>query len=296
MIRPRRFVGNAQTLASNRFQDPAVPQTGIGRAAQREFDGFAARLDRCGVRVHAFAGHAELDCPDEVFPNNWLSLHADGTVVIYPMLAPNRRSERRPELLDELRRHGYRIERVLDLSRLEEQGRFLEGTGSLVLDRAQRIAYGCLSPRTHGDALAELGRRLCYEVVAFEAADRGGFPIYHTNVLMSVGTGFAVICAAAIRDRAQRRHVLDTLRSSGRGVLEIDIEQMHAFAGNLLELRSTCGPIIVLSATALAALDESQAGALRSHGALVTADIPTIERYGGGSVRCMLAEVHLPRA
>jgi hypothetical protein len=296
MIRPAHFGSNAETLGSNYFQNPAPAATDVAAAAQREFGALAAQLGAAGVRVHCFQGQPQALVPDEVFPNNWLSLHADGTAVLYPMMAESRRRERRPELVEALQRqHGYRVERIVDLTHLEQHGQYLEGTGSLVLDRVQRIAYACLSPRTHPDALAQFGSELGYEIVPFRATDRSTNAIYHTNVLMSVGAKFVAICTNAIRDAAERERLLDRLDASGREVIDLSFDQLHAFAGNLLALRAGNREIIALSTTALASLDETQAGALGTYGEVVTADIGTIEKYGGGSVRCMLAEVHLPK-
>jgi hypothetical protein len=297
MIRPARFASNAETAASNFFQATAPADAAIATRAEREFDALASRLAAAGVRVHEFPGRADGSAPDEVFPNNWLSLHADGTAVLYPMLAENRRRERRPELLDELRaRHGYRVDRVVDLTPFERRGQYLEGTGSVVLDRINRTAYACWSPRTHPEPLAELGRRLGYEISAFDAADRAGRAIYHTNVLMSVGTHFAAVCTAALRAAAPRAALRRRLEQTGRDLIELTFEQLHAFAGNMLELRGASGTVIALSTAALASLDVARRRALERHGELVAADVGTIERYGGGSVRCMLAEVHLPRS
>jgi hypothetical protein len=295
MIRPARFAGNPETAASNRFQAAARADRGVAARAAREFDGLAVALAAAGVRVHAFAGARDADLPDEVFPNNWVSFHADGTAVLYPLLAPNRRRERRPELIDALRdEHGYRIAHVVDLTSLESRGQYLEGTGSLVLDRVNRIAYACRSPRTHDLALVELGRVLGYETRAFDAMDRDGHPIYHTNVLLSIGTRFAVLCSSALRDAAERRQLIQRLAES-REVIDLSFEQLHSFAGNLLELRARAAPVIALSKTALGSLRGPQRRALEAHGELVVADIGTIETHGGGSVRCMLAEVALPR-
>jgi hypothetical protein len=296
MIRPARFGTNAETLGSNHFQEIHDSNTAAAVAANaaRELDELAVALAAAGVHVHAFAGQRDSPSPDEVFPNNWVSFHADGTVVLYPLLAPSRRRERRPELLDELRRRNYRVSRVIDLSLLEQQGLFLEGTGSLVLDRTNRVAYACRSPRTSAEALSEFGRSLGYETMLFDAVDGNGRAIYHTNVLLSVGSGFAVLCAAAVRDGAQRRAIVRRLEASGRELLEITFEQLQAFAGNLLELRALDSPVIALSKTALGSLDPGQQRTLERHGGLVAADVGTIERYGGGSVRCMLAEIFLP--
>jgi hypothetical protein len=297
MIRPAAFGRNAETAASNYFQSTHAPTAAATVAANavREFDGLAVALAAAGVDVHAFAGQPQSPPPDEVFPNNWVSFHADGTVVLYPMLAPSRRRERRPAVLDDLREHGYRVSRVVDLTTLEQQGSFLEGTGSVVLDRTNRIAYACRSPRTADRALAELGGALGYEIVAFDAADRDGRAIYHTNVLMSVGSSFAVLCTAALADPALRRTVVERLAATRHELVELRFGQLHAFAGNLLELRAGSSPVIALSTTAWASLDPAQHRVLERHGEIVAADVGTIERHGGGSVRCMLAELFLPR-
>jgi hypothetical protein len=296
MIRPARFAANPETASSNRFQAASRRDSDVAARAAREFDGLAVALAAAGVRVHAFAGARDADLPDEVFPNNWVSFHADGTAVLYPLLAPSRRRERRLELLDALRdEHGYRLARVVDFSALERRGEFLEGTGSLALDRVRRVAYACRSPRTHDAALGEVGRALGYETHAFDAADRDGHAIYHTNVLLALGTRFAVFCSSAVRDKGERRRIVARL-AEHREVIDLSFEQLHAFAGNLLELRGGDAPVIALSATAFASLRGAQRRALEAHGELVVADVGTIETHGGGSVRCMLAEVALPRA
>jgi hypothetical protein len=297
MVRPAAFASNPQTVPSNAFQAFAAKTPEIQRRARLEFDGTVAALEDAGVRVHVFAGLADYDAPDEVFPNNWVSFHADGTAVLYPLLAPNRRLERRADLVAALEReHGYTLARVIDLSEHEVEGRYLEGTGSLVLDRINRVAYTCRSPRTDLDALADFSARLGYEPVVFDAVDATGRPVYHTNVVMSVGTSFAIVCTEAIRDPAHRARVVETLEASQRPVIEIEFAQMHDFAANLLELASRDGPVIALSAHAHEALDDEQRRRLARYGELAIAEIPTIEAYGGGSVRCMLAEIHLPRA
>jgi hypothetical protein len=295
MIRPARFAANPETATSNRFQTAAPTDPEVAALAAHEFDVLAVALAAAGVRVHAFAGARDADLPDEVFPNNWVSFHADGTAVLYPLLAPNRRRERRPELVDALRAQGYRVARVVDLTHFEPRNQYLEGTGSLVLDRVNRVAYACRSPRTHDAPLTELGRALGYETRAFGAADRDGHAIYHTNVLLSIGTSFAVVASSALRDDGERRDVVAGL-AEHREVIELSLEQLHSFAGNLLELRAGDAPVIALSAAALASLRAPQRRALEAHGELVVANIGTIEKHGGGSVRCMLAEVALPRA
>lgn len=297
MVRPARFGHNAETAGSNFFQRAAELPGDEAASALREFDALALALARAGVRVLEFAGQRNAALPDEVFPNNWLSLHADGTAVLYPLLAPIRRRERRTDVLAELReRHGYRIGRVVDLTQFENRGEFLEGTGSLVLDRQHHIAYACLSPRAHVAPLAELARALGYETVAFSAVDRAGRPIYHTNVLLAIGTRFAAVCTATIADPTERRAVVARLEATGHELVDLGFDQLEAFAGNLLELRGSRGPVIALSASALRSLDDGARRTLERHGELVTTDVATIERVGGGSVRCMLAEVPLPTA
>jgi hypothetical protein len=299
MIRPAAFSRNEVTRPSNRFQSAeAAPDAAeTAAAALAEFDALAGLLTQHGVDVHVFAGRAAQTLPDEVFPNNWLSTHANGTVVLYPLMAWNRRPERRRDVLDDLQQHGegFRIDRVVDLTKLEDAGHFLEGTGSLVLDRANRIGFACLSPRTHVEALRAFARELDYGIVTFEAGDRDGHALYHTNVMLSLGERFAVVCLSAIRDIEERYRVLNRLEKSNREVVELNYTQLHSFAGNLIELKGTSGNVIVLSTRAAASLKDDQRAALGRHGTLVTANIDTIETYGGGSVRCMLAEVFLPR-
>lgn len=297
MVRPARFGHNAETAGSNFFQRGPDLAGDEAADALREFDALALALSRAGVRVHEFGGQPEAALPDEIFPNNWLSLHADGTAVLYPLLAPIRRRERRTDVLAALRgQHGYRIGPVVDLTHFEDRGEFLEGTGSLVLDRQHRTAYACLSPRTHATPLAEFGRTLGYEAATFRAVDRAGRPIYHTNVLLAIGTRFAAVCTAAIADPAERRAVVARLKDTGHEIVNLSFDQLEAFAGNLLELDGTHGPVIALSAAALRSLDAGARRTLERHGGLVSADVATIERIGGGSVRCMLAEIPLPTA
>lgn len=295
MIRPARFGANPETAASNRFQ-----QGGAARdaplEAQREFDTLAARLARAGVAVHVVNDSAEPAKPDACFPNNWVSFHDDGSVVRYPLLAASRRLERRDEAIDVLRRAGYRIARTIDLSGWEDRGEFLEGTGSLVLDRCHRIAYACWSPRTTPAALADFAARLGYRVVSFDARGPDDQAIYHTNVMLAIGARFAVLCADAIPDPGQRAAVLRELEQSGHEPIVISVAQMNGFAGNLLALCAGDGrPLIAMSDAAWNCLAVRERRALERQGEIVTAPIPVIERHGGGSVRCMIAEVFLPR-
>lgn len=298
MIRPMRFESNPLTAESNAFQqqtrDPDPKR--VQADAQAEFDGLVAALRKAGIEVVVFDDTNEPHTPDAVFPNNWLSTHTDGTAVMYPMMATNRRPERRPDLVESLSRdHGFRVEQVIDFGPRAAEERFLEGTGSMVLDRVNRVAYACLSPRTDPELLAEFGQRLDYEVIAFDGFDKGGIPIYHTNVMMCIGSGFVVICADSIG--ADRRDaVLEKLRAGGLEIVEISLDQMLSFAGNMLELENADGDaILAMSAQALASLDASQVERLAAHAKIVSAPIDTIETSAGGSVRCMLAEIHLPR-
>ncbi|HEU0224222.1 MAG TPA: arginine deiminase-related protein [Steroidobacteraceae bacterium] len=295
MIRPARFGANPETAESNRFQQGDAG-AGAASAAWREFDGLVEKLRAAGVEVHVAEDTPDPPKPDACFPNNWVSFHADGTAVLYPMMAPSRRAERRPELVERLRDAGFRIARTVDLSGWESRGEFLEGTGSLVLDRCHRIAYACRSPRTTAAALADFAARLGYRTVVFDARGPAAEPLYHTNVMMAIGEGFAVVCAEAIPDAGERMAVLGGLAAAGHEPIEIGAGAMHGFAGNLLALRSRDGAqLIAMSEAAWASLPAAARAALERHGRIVTGAIPVIERHGGGSVRCMIAEVFLPR-
>jgi hypothetical protein len=298
MIRPVRFVGNTQTADSNHFQHRDVKTNAATSQAQalQEFDALVTNLRKAGVYVHVVADTPEPHKPDSIFPNNWVSFHADGTVVLYPMLAVNRRQERRMDILQSLSSEGFRIKQTVDLSGHELSEQFLEGTGSLILDRVHRIAYACLSPRTDLDVLGDFAQRLDYELVTFDATDAQGAAIYHTNVLLCIGTRFAALCTEAISAH-ERAGVLQALRSTGHEVIEITLGQMLRFAGNVLELRDERGELCVaMSQSAFDAFTEEQRQRLQAlAGPLVVTAIPTIEHLGGGSVRCMLAELFLPK-
>ncbi|HET6628929.1 MAG TPA: arginine deiminase-related protein [Woeseiaceae bacterium] len=299
MVRPARFESNPQTAASNRFQgnldaSPAEQQA----AALREFEDLQSALEASGVRALVFDDTPEPHTPDAIFPNNWVSLHADGTVVLYPMEAENRRTERRHDIVEALaEQHGFLVRDIVDLTHHESDGHYLEGTGSLVLDRVNHIAYACLSSRTHLDPLGDFAQRLDYDIVSFDAVDAGGAPIYHTNVLMNVGEALAVICADAIAREDQRKAVLERLEKSGHRILLLSFAQLQAFAGNMLELRSSSGGrVVTMSQRARDALTDAQLDLLQANGEILSAPIDAIERSAGGSVRCMLAEIHLPTA
>jgi hypothetical protein len=299
MIRPTRFQSNPQTADSNAFQtEPDASPAEQQRAALPEFEGLVAALRDAGIDVVVFDDTPEPHTPDSVFPNNWVSFHADGTVVIYPMEAENRRGERRMDIIDGLGTElGFQVRQVVDLSHHEANGHFLEGTGSMVLDRVNRIAYACLSSRTHLDVLGDFAQRMDYDVVAFEAVDQDGVPIYHTNVLMNVGERLAVICDGAISRDDQRTAVLERLESTGHEIISLSFDQLLAFAGNMLELRAADGvPVIAMSRRAWNSLSEDQRAVFEANGRIVAAAIDDIEDSAGGSVRCMLAEIHLPKS
>lgn len=297
MVRPARFESNPQTAASNRFQEnPDAAPAEQHAAALREFTNLQKALEASGVRALVFDDTPEPHTPDAIFPNNWVSFHADGTVVLYPMEAENRRRERRHDIVEALaEEHGFLVREIVDLTHHESNGHYLEGTGSLVLDRVNHIAYACLSSRTHLDPLGDFAQRLDYDIVSFDAVDEGGAAIYHTNVLMNVGEELAVICADAIPRDDQRAAVLESLEQSGHRILMLSFAQLQAFAGNMLELRSSSGArVVAMSQRARDALTAAQLDMLQTNGEILSAPIDAIERSAGGSVRCMLAEIHLP--
>src|ERR1700676_643097 len=298
MVRPASFGFNPQTAASNAFQQAAdSPEAAHAQLlALAEFDVLAQAVQGAGVEVLIAADTPLPAKPDAIFPNNWVSFHSDGTVALYPLLAPNRRWERREEILEQVvREGGFRVSRTVDLTHREAEGKFLEGTGSLVLDRAHRVAYASLSPRTDLDVLGEFAQLLDYELVTFEAQGADAQPVYHTNVVMAIGTRFAVVCGEAIAQQPHREAVFNRLRAAGHDIVDITQRQMFEFAGNLLELAPAGGRVIALSTTAWRCLGTAQRRVLESHADVIPAAIPTIERIGGGGVRCMLAELHLPK-
>ena len=293
MVEPAAFGFHAEAAESNTFARAGVE---AADAAISEFHGLAEALARAGVEILKLEDSEEPKKPDAIFPNNWVSFHEDGTVVLYPMATEARRLERNFEgLRNLLVKAGFDIRNVIDLSFHERHGHFLEGTGSLILDRLQRRAYANLSPRTDAVVIADFDDRLDYSTLVFDARDRSGKPIYHTNVLMSLGVRFAVLCNEAVAEE-YREVLIGEIESSGRTLIEVDYEQMRQFACNLIELRGGGGPLIALSSAARRSFRPEQRRMIERFGELVEADIPTIEAVGGGSVRCMIADVHLPRA
>ena len=295
MIRPYRFHPNPETAADNAFQqaiaEGEMPE--ISAAAQREFDAAVETLRGAAVTVHVVDDTATPEKPDAVFPNNWFSTHHDGRVALYPMYSAARRRERRHDLIDELRKH-YRITDVVDYSSCEEQGHCLEGTGSLVLDHVHKIAYASLSHRTHPDVLKRFGDDFGYEPVMFRSQSADGRPVYHTNVVMCVGSEFALVGLEMIPLESERVGVQNLLEATQHEVIELSAEQIAEFAGNAIELHNAKGEkLLVMSARAAAALSPEQRATIQQYARLVPLTLPTIE-LAGGSARCMIATVHLP--
>ncbi|MBD1391881.1 citrulline utilization hydrolase CtlX [Mucilaginibacter glaciei] len=295
MIRPVAFGFNAQTADSNAFQIQHTDQQLVQQKAQQEFDGFVTLLRHNGVSVTVIEDTAEPHTPDSIFPNNWVSFHESGDIILYPMQAANRRLERREDIIRQLERN-FKANHVIDLSSFEAKDQFLEGTGSMVLDRVNKIAYACLSPRTNAEVLQAFCDYIKYTSITFNAYDQRGQAIYHTNVLMAIGSQFAVICLDSITDAQEKEAVTASLQSTGKEIIAITFEQMNRFAGNMLEVKNNAGEkLIVMSQTAFNSLTNAQKTTLSKYGKLVYADINAIETNGGGSARCMMAEVHLER-
>jgi len=291
MVRPVNFGFNAQTAESNAFQKNGE-QAEVQQKALQEFDAFVKILRQNGIEVTVMEDTPEPHTPDSIFPNNWVSFQEDGTVFLYPMQAENRRLERK---VFRSIKEAFEVKHIFDLSYFEQQNQFLEGTGSMVLDRENKRAYACLSPRTNAEVLAEFCRLSGYKTVLFHAADQAGKAIYHTNVLMAIGDRFAVICLDSIPDEAEKASVKEALQLAGKETVAISLEQMNAFAGNMLQLKNQSGGILlVLSETAFLSLKEAQIKTLEKYGKLVYSSLNTIETNGGGSARCMMAEVFLP--
>lgn len=291
MVRPHHFRPNPGTLVDNAYQSvPTGSAAQVARAAYREVTTMAQTLRDAGVGVHLFEDLGT-STPDSVFPNNWLSTDPAGAVSVFPMHCPNRRAERRVDLLAELARH-YTVTRVHDYSEYEREGLFLEGTGSMVLDHRARRAYACRSLRTSEPLLRRFCDEFGYKPVVFDAVDEHGVPIYHSNVLMSVGTSTALIGMEALPSPVDRARVRRELESTGHEVVALTREQVASFAGNALELSTPTGNVLVMSARGLASLDAHQRAAIERATPILPMSIPTIE-HAGGSARCMLAGVHL---
>lgn len=294
MVRPRNFGYNPETAKDNVFQVPveegqlkAVAEAGI-----REFDGLVEVLRDAGVEVHVIQDEDKPEKRDALYPNNWITTHDDGVIVTYPMLSPSRRLERRPEIIDYLSEH-FMVTRWLRFESWEEQDLILEGTGSMILDRENRIVYCSLSQRADEKALEEWAQTMRYQVCSFHSEGESGKPIYHTNVLMALGTTHAVVCLDVIPDAAERQKLVDQLKNTGKKILEISNDQVDEFAGNMLELKGKDGPVWAMSSSAYGALTPAQREELSNGGkiTLIHSDLSTIEQHGGGSARCMMAEL-----
>jgi hypothetical protein len=293
MIRPVDFKFNEQTAGNNMFQI-ASSDSDVQTQALKEFDGFVDLLRKNDVDVTVVDDTLQPETPDSIFPNNWVSFHEDGSVYLYPMFSENRRLERRRDILDGLK-ENFEVNHISDLSFYEQQYAFLEGTGSMVLDRTNKIAYACLSVRTDEEVLNNFCMLTGYQPVPFQAVDGSNFPIYHTNVMMCIGDRFAVICLDSIRNPEEKLNVTVSLKSSGKEIIEISLEQMNKFAGNMLQVANATGEsLLVMSEQAYLSLNAEQITALEQYSRIIYAPLYTIEKNGGGSARCMLAEIHLP--
>ena len=302
MIRPVAFRMNEQTTVNNYYQkviDGLSPET-VNTKAQEEFDTLVNKLRIVGVDVTVVDDTLEPSTPDSIFPNNWISFHDSGDVALYPMFAENRRLERREEILDILEDKGFEVSEIMDYSSAEDDGFFLEGTGSIVLDRENDKAYCALSPRADEELFIEFCEDFEYTPVIFEAFQTIGKErkiLYHTNLMMCVADTFAVICADCIDDKKERKMVLDSLKSDGKEVVLITEEQMNNFAGNMLELQGTDERrYLIMSASAHKSLTKKQIAQLEEHITIISSSLDTIEACGGGSARCMMAEIFLPTA
>ncbi len=301
MIRPVSFRMNEQTSVNNYYQKSLkemLPNT-INTKAQEEFDAYVEKLESYGVQVVVVSDTKEFDTPDSIFPNNWISFHADGTVAIYPMFAENRRLERREDVLEELEKQGFLIENIVDYTSAEEQQVFLEGTGSMILDRENKKAYCALSPRADEELFIEFCEDFEYTPVVFTANQTvNGVreAIYHTNVMMCVAETFAVVCLSSIDDKKERKNVLKHLKEDKKQVIDISEEQVNNFAGNMLQVKGENGELfLVMSQAAYDCLTESQRAKINNHCQIISSSLSTIETCGGGSARCMMAEVFLPK-
>ncbi|NUY80850.1 amidinotransferase [Flavobacterium sp. MAH-1] len=301
MIRPVAFRMNEQTAVNNYYQkvlDGLSPET-VNAKAQEEFDTFVQKLKMVGVNVVVVDDTKNPDTPDSIFPNNWISFHENGDVALYPMFAENRRAERREDILDMLEEKGFQIENIVDYTEAELDSLFLEGTGSLLLDRANGKAYCALSPRADEELLIEFCEDFDLGPIIFHAYQTVNGKrelIYHTNVMMCLGETFAVICADCIDDKQERKAVLDSLKQDGKEIILITEDQVNQFAGNMLEVKGTDGKrFLVMSAAAHQSLTSDQISKLEKHATILSSSLDTIEACGGGSARCMMAEIFLPK-
>lgn len=296
MVRPAQFSYNAETAKNNAFQtkDALASSDSVRQKAIEEFDALVELLRSRAINIFVWQDTPTPSKPDAVFPNNWVSFHADGTIVFYPMFASSRRIERSEDLIDALT-ENFSVRKRLNLDQYEQSNKFLEGTGSMILDRKNEICYACLSPRTNIQLLDEFCKLLHFKRMSFEGIDKNDTPIYHTNVMMALGETFVVICLAAVRFSENRVELLKLFEKTGKEVIDISFEQMNHFAGNMLQVKNNFGEtFLVMSSQAFNSLNAQQIAHLNRHTTILHSNISTIEKYGGGSVRCMIAEVFLP--
>ena len=298
MVRPVRFRMNEETVVNNYFQEEMdLKNEEINRQAQQEFDAFVHKLREVGVKVIGVDDIYEQNTPDSVFPNNWITFHQNGNVAIYPMFAENRRRERREDILDKVEEDGFLIETVYDYTDAEQENIFLEGTGAMVLDRVHRKAYCALSPRADEELFIEFCEDFEYTPVIFKAyqkVDGKQVPIYHTNVMMALGENFAVVCLDTITDKSERKNLLHHLKEDKKEIISITPEQMCQYAGNMLQVQGKDSTYLVMSDTAYNALTPQQIQTIEKYTQILHSNLETIETCGGGSARCMLAEVFNP--
>lgn len=293
---------NEQTAVNNYYQKVIdnLSSESVQSNALEEFDNFVNKLSDSGVEVIVIDDTEKPDTPDSIFPNNWISFHADGRIGLYPMFAENRRKERREDVIDILKAHGFEVKEIVDFTEFEEHDKFLEGTGSMILDRVNKIVYAALSERTDSKALDLFCEQFDYQAVTFNSNQSVGdqrLPIYHTNVMMCVAESFAIVCLNSIDDPTERANLQNAIEGSGKELIEISEEQINHFAGNMLQLQNKEGEkLLVMSNSAFQSLNNDQIKAIEAHCAIVHSSLDTIEACGGGSARCMMAEVFLPQA
>jgi hypothetical protein len=297
MVRPANFAFNEETAANNAFQvkDGRLTPEEIRKNAVSEFDGFVKSLREAGVHVIVARDSVKPPKPDAIFPNNWVTFHQEGFLITYPMFAPTRRRERRRQIIESVLKDGFQSDRRVNLEFNEKRNRFLEGTGSIIFDHQHKLAYACLSPRTDASLLDDLCEEIGYKPVLFHATDGKNNDIYHTNVMMALGETFVVICLDSVKDAEERAMLVKRFADTKKAIVEISLAQMNAFAGNMLQVRNEQGEtILVMSEQAYNALTPEQVATLQKHTRLLHSPLYTIEKYGGGSARCMMAEVFLP--
>ena len=301
MIRPINFRMNEQTAVNNYYQrvlDNIIPAS-VNLKAQQEFDDYVQKLQGIGVNVVVIEDTKDFDTPDSIFPNNWISFHADGSVALYPMFAENRRLERREDILETLEKNGFLIENIVDYTSAEEEKVFLEGTGSMILDRENKKAYCAISPRADEELFIEFCEDFEYSPVIFSANQTlkdKRVAIYHTNVMMCIAETFVIVCLASIDNKAERKNVLKNFKEDGKKVIDISEEQVNNFSGNMLQVRGKNDELfLIMSQSAFNSLTQTQKSQINNHCKIIASSLDTIEACGGGSARCMMAEVFLPR-